>query len=140
MSNIFVPKGSFSYKDKLTISLPFRIISKKNSKQLITGYKPRIISSKSYLNFEANCLDLLMIAGYKQMTPPYAISYYIRMRGKEYADLNNMIGSIDDILEKSGIITNDKFIRRYVDPTEAVPNCLEWNAQITIYSEYEPLV
>lgn len=139
MTNIATVSSSFKYNQKITISFPYRVISKKNSKQLITGYRPRIISSKAYREFEENCLDLLLLSPHKQLTPPYAISYVIRMRGKEYADLNNMIGSLDDILEKGGVIIDDKYIYKYVDPTISIPNCDAWNAQVTIYSEYEPI-
>ena len=89
-----------------------RPISKKNSKQIFTNKrtgKSFISSSSSYKQFEKDALWELK--SYKQKhTGPVHAEYTFKMKGKLTLDLDNAIASINDVLQKAGIIDDDKNI------------------------------
>jgi len=111
----------------IQIILPLRIISKKNSKQVgrnrSTG-KTYILSSDAYTAFEQEALQLLLTQRQDRIPKgtPIRASYDIRMKGKERADLDNLIASINDVLQKSQIIEDDADIIEFVSPTRIVRN------------------
>lgn len=96
----------------MIIELPFRIASKKNSKRIImVGRYPRLISSKQYLEFETKAIKHLRQSYPEAHFDGFVyINYLFYMKGKIDADTDNMEASINDVLEKAGIITNDKYI------------------------------
>lgn len=122
----------------LTFTVEGRVASKKNSKQIAhnryTG-QTFITSSKAFKSFEADVLPRLEELAFKGMrlSPPYVTSYRFEMKGKGATDLDNMIASINDIMEKAGIIEDDKYIERYVEPTEKVAGCKDYIAKITVW-------
>lgn len=88
-----------------------RVISKKNSKQVIrNGRRTFVISSKAWIKFEKEAVEQLKKQYGKKK--PYDglvfIDYCFLLKGKTSTDCDNMIASINDLLEKAGIITNDK--------------------------------
>lgn len=94
------------------IRLPFRVASKKNSKRIITtGRYPRMIPSKYYVEFEAKAIKYLE-ENYSNIKFEGAvyIDYKFFMKGKLDADADNLEAGINDVLEKTGIIDNDKNI------------------------------
>ena len=123
---------------KIEFELPFRILSKKNSKQIALAGNGRryVVSSKSYSEYEKLALDyltLVVLPTIKTLPkPPYKASYDIYFKGKYEADLDNLIASINDVLEKAGIITNDKMIREYVSPTKFTNCSDEFKAIVTV--------
>lgn len=122
----------------LTFTVEGRVASKKNSKQIAYNKYTRqrfITSSKAFKSFEADLLpglEELALRGHR-FKPPYVASYRFEMRGKAGTDLDNMIASINDIMEKAGIIEDDKYIERYVEPIEKVAGCKDYIATITIW-------
>lgn len=102
-----------------------RVASKKNAKRLIRS-RGRIIpiSSKAWMAFEKSALEQLGYLGEAiKLKPPYKIDYEFYMRGKGATDLDNMIAGINDILEKGGLIGNDKHVHeiqatKYLDSKE----------------------
>jgi len=122
----------------INIELPFRIISKKNSKQVVTGGNGRryVISSESFKDFEYLALDYLrykVLPTIKTLPkPPYKCSYDIYFKGKYTADLDNLIASINDVMEKAGLITNDKEIKEYGQPTRFTNCSSRFSAFITL--------
>lgn len=94
----------------MVIEIVGRPISKKNSRRLISHHgRPMSISSKAYLEFEESAL--WQLKAYKERHKgPVDVVYTFEMKGKLDADCDNLIGGINDILEKSGIIDNDKNI------------------------------
>lgn len=97
------------------IILPGRPITKKNSQQIIinrrTG-KPQVVQSEQYLRYETECLWRL-----KQYRGPrfrgeklhVKCKYYMPDR-RSWPDLIGLMQASWDILEKSGIIDNDRNI------------------------------
>lgn len=122
----------------LTFKVEGRVASKKNSKRILRNRYTRqtfIGSSKAFMAFEADLLPKLEFYALKgnRFKPPYVASYLFEMKGKAGTDLDNMIASINDIMQKSGIIEDDKFIERFVEPTEKVAGCKDYLATITIW-------
>jgi crossover junction endodeoxyribonuclease RusA len=94
------------------ITIKGRVISKKNSKQVVrTGGRPYIISSKAYQAFEKEAVKQIkrQFRG-NPYEGPVDVCYSFFMKGRLDTDISNMIGSIDDILEKAGVIENDRNI------------------------------
>lgn len=86
-----------------------RVISKKNSKQLVLSRAyPLIFPSKSYMEFKKQALRELMIQRARPQIAPYKIEYSFHLKGKIDIDLDNAVTSINDILQDAGIIGDDK--------------------------------
>lgn len=123
---------------KVTFTLDGRVASKKNSKQVGHNYRTGRIfvrSSNAFKDFEYEALQRLLELGLQgtNLKPPYVTSYLFEMKGKAGTDLDNMIASINDIIEKAEIIENDKFIERYVEPVEKVSGCKEYKTTVTVF-------
>lgn len=124
-------------KISITFEIPYRIIAKKNSKQVVNnGGRIFVISSKAYREFEETTVQLL---GYTvspkigaTLKPPYTCSYDIYFKGRYEADLDNLIASINDCIEKAGIIENDKYIREYEKPTRFTNMADSFRAVVTL--------
>lgn len=116
-----------------------RVPSKKNSKRIIHPRgrrKPILLSSENYLKFEANALEQIKKQNINVTTPKsnmYYMEYIFHMRGKAATDADNMEASINDILQKAGIITDDKNIFYHL--TLKLPNQEEYKTEVFI----EPL-
>ena len=92
------------------ITIYGRPISKKNSMQIIrVRGRNVIITSKGYRQFEKGALAQL-----KEVKNRYHgkvnVDYTFYLKGKLDADLDNLVTSVTDVLQKSGIIDNDKNI------------------------------
>lgn len=124
-------------KISITFEIPYRIIAKKNSKQIVrNGGHTFIISSKAYREFEQVTTELL---GYTvanrigaTLKPPYTCAYDIYFKGRYEADLDNLIASINDCMEKAGLIENDKYIREYDKPTRFSNMADSFKAVVTL--------
>jgi hypothetical protein len=115
-----------------------RVASKKNSKRILSNRytgQTFIGSSKAFINFESDLLPSLQAIASKgkKLKPPYVASYQFKMKGKGATDLDNMIASINDIMQKAEIIEDDKHIERFIEPTEKVLGCKEYEATITVW-------
>jgi Holliday junction resolvase RusA-like endonuclease len=95
-----------------TIHLPgLRVIAKKNSKRV--GYnrytgKMFVSSSKAYTLFEKTAKSFFLPT--RTFTEPVHVDYRFQMKGKIWSDLDNMEASINDLLEKFGVVSNDRLI------------------------------
>ncbi len=89
------------------IEITGRPISKKNTRiPLKNGMN---IPSKAFRNFEKQALYQLL--GIKDHYDGRCkVNYIFQMKGKLDSDCDNMIGGINDILQKAGIIADDKNI------------------------------
>lgn len=118
----------------IKFELPMRIIAKKNSKQLVPVHGRYIpVTSKEYKEFAKNALDYLQFYRPKlPLKPPYTASYLIYMKGKQFADLDNMIASLNDLMEEAGLIENDRYIHQYDQPTATIPNQPAWKAIVVV--------
>jgi Holliday junction resolvase RusA-like endonuclease len=96
--------------NKIHFNIEGRVIAKKNSRQI--GYRNgRMVNfpSKRYNEFKEMALwQLKTIKG--EIKPPYDVRYCFFIKGKMDADLDNLIASINDILQEAGIIENDRLI------------------------------
>jgi len=91
---------------KFTIPLIPR--TKKNSMQVsFRGGKPNVRQSKSYLQYEQDCLKL--ITGQHKLNIDYPVNvkstYYMPTRRR--VDLNNLHSALHDVLVKAGVLADD---------------------------------
>jgi Holliday junction resolvase RusA-like endonuclease len=91
-------------------TLTGRVISKKNNNKFWNG---RVVKTKAWQRFEETALWQLKSQKRKTLTGPVYVDYCFLMKGKGASDGDNMQTSINDLLEKSGIIENDKQIRAW---------------------------
>lgn len=102
---------------KISFTLTGRPISKKNSKNIFrnrfTG-KIGVASKKKFFEYEASCLQQIMILRNKGIIPRELIKGKINidvqffLKGKFSVDIDNAYTSILDILQKANIIEDDK--------------------------------
>jgi len=106
---------------QITLTLTGRVISKKNSKRIVSNYKTGrafLISSKGYEAFKDDDMTDLTAQMYKlkvqghrfPLATPYVLKCTFALKGKSTTDLDNMISSVCDILQDAGIIEDDKDI------------------------------
>lgn len=98
---------------KTKIVIPGRPTTKKNSGRIVRcGRYPKLLPSRAYEEYETNCLWLLK-AGYRG--PRFEGSIALRARywmpdRRGWPDLAGLIQATQDILQKAGIISDDKHV------------------------------
>lgn len=95
------------------IILKGRPITKKNHQQILTNRKtgkPFISQSKQYLAYEAACLWQLKLCRERYINSFSVCAWYWLPNRQGWPDLNGLQQATADILEKAGIIDNDKNI------------------------------
>ncbi len=104
------------------IILPGRPITKKNSQRIIfnkvTGRR-MVIQSKKYLEYEKECLWQLKQYRDKHIGPVQVTARYWMPDRRSWPDLMGLLQATCDILERAGIIENDKNVVR-LDGSEIV--------------------
>lgn len=93
---------------KLTIT--GRVISKKNSKRVFRNHgKTIVISSKAYMEFEKEALTQIKKQNrkFKPIVEDVFIDYTFLLKGKGRVDCDNLIASVNDVLQKAGVIADD---------------------------------
>lgn len=121
----------------LKIVLPGeRVISKKNSKVVgrnrYTG-KTFVTSSDAFAAFET-----VALLSFRSQKPPHfqpltgdlRADYLFRLKGGLTIDVDNAMASINDILQKAGIIVNDDQITK--GGFEKVRGCADWYTEVTL--------
>ena len=99
---------------KVEITIPGRPTTKKNSQQILrnkrTG-KPFVVQSEAYQNYETACLWHLKTYRGPKFTGPVRVTcrYWMPNR-RSWPDLPGLYQATADILEKAGIIANDRNI------------------------------
>lgn len=92
-----------------------RIPSKKNSKQIFVNRKTGgrfITSSRAWKNFENGAIWELK-SQFKKRNPykgDLYIDYTFLMKGKGATDVDNLMSGVNDLLQKAGVIEDDKNI------------------------------
>jgi len=81
-----------------------RVISKKNNVRYSRGFTYK---TKAWRAFESSVLAQLEPIR-ARFTGKVDISYTFKMKGRLDSDIDNAISAISDLLEKAGIIDNDK--------------------------------
>lgn len=123
---------------KIEFELPFRILSKKNSKNIVRAGngKSYVVSNESYKDFENMATEYIIYTILPKLKslpkPPYKCSYDIYFKGAYTADLDNLIASINDVMEKAGLVTNDKHITEYLSPTRFTNSSPKWSAKVVL--------
>lgn len=96
--------------NRLCFEIEGRVYCKKNSRRI--GYRGgRMINfpSKNFENFKESALwQLKKVKG--RLKPPYSVRYLFYIKGKMDADLDNLIASVNDVLQDAGVIENDRLI------------------------------
>ena len=97
-----------------TFEIKGRPASKKNSKQIFrVGNRTIIAPSTAYTRFEKYALEQLLPYRAKgTFTGPIRVVYYFYQLGRLSQDVDNAMASINDVLQKSGIIDDDKNIKQ----------------------------
>lgn len=100
--------------DEVTIVIKGRPITKKNHQQVITNPKTgqlMVVQSQAYQNYEEQCLWLL--AGYDGLRfdgKVHVTCRYWMPNRRGWPDLIGLMQATWDILEKTGVIRNDRDI------------------------------
>lgn len=125
----------------LKFELPLRVISKKNSKRWVWAQgRKYLLPSEAFQAFEEEALQIIRYMIFPKIKAPLkpwqhipiTASYQFFMKGNGWADLDNLIASVNDVMEKGGLIENDKHIRRYKEPVEIIGNQPAFSAKITL--------
>lgn len=118
----------------MKIVITGKVISKKNSKKVgVNKYTHRLYftSSDAWKAFEEDALKQLL--EYKKLGKfdnKIRITYLFYFQGKGWLDVDNAITGINDLLQASGIIRNDRDIKEgHFFITEG---CDEWRTELDI--------
>lgn len=121
----------------MEIILKGRPATKKNSKQVFrnprTG-KICISSSKAFTRFETDALYQIMEQKCRKNINPCHVEITFYIKGKYRVDVDNLITSIFDILQASGVIENDNQIDSVT--AKKINGNEEWLTKIVI-EEYK---
>lgn len=121
--------------NELKIEFEGRPPSKKNNKVVFKNkYTGRmmVLSSKQHNKFESYALGMLQDVK-NMFIGAVDVDYVFYQKGKLSQDFDNAIGTINDILQKAGIIEDDKLI---VGGTFKVfRNWKEWKTKVIIKGE-----
>jgi len=91
---------------KFTIPLIPR--TKKNSMQVsFRGGKPNVRQSKSYLQYEQDCLKLITGQYRLHIDKPVNVKAIYYMPTRRRVDLINLHGALHDVLVKAGVLADD---------------------------------
>ena len=95
----------------LVLTLLGKPITKKNSMQIIScGGRPRLIQSKQYRQYEADCLKQIL-TNHKMYDVPIAVVCKYFLKDKRKTDLTNLLAATHDILQKAKVIADDALIK-----------------------------
>lgn len=112
------------------ITILGRPISKKNSKRAFTrGRFSVVLPSVAYMKFKKDAL--LQLKKYKERHhKDIDVSYVLTYKGKLWTDCDNAISGLNDILQDSGIIDDDRQIKSgtFIVKTGAK----DWKSEIEI--------
>lgn len=123
----------------IRLEIKGRVYVKKNSRRIFTNNRTgRIVNlpSKKFEEFKEETLDYISeLFGCNPIfpSPPYRVNYIFEMKGSGATDVDNMIASINDIIQEAGIIEDDKFIMS--GEFKKVPKCGDYKTIIEIWHE-----
>jgi len=91
--------------------IPGQPVTKKNSQVArCVGGKPLVLQSKSYRAYEKAALKSLMEYQGERFSGPVEVTVHYWLKDNRRPDLNNLMAATADILEKAGVIRNDRDI------------------------------
>ena len=91
--------------------IPGQPATKKNSQvaRCVNG-KPVVLQSKAYRAYEKMALKSLLACPRVEFSGPVAVTVNYWLKDNRRPDLNNLMAATADILEKAGVILNDREI------------------------------
>lgn len=105
---------------QIFLTIEGRPTTKKNSQKIIMcGNRPRIVQSDAYRQYEHDSLRQIPGTTRKGLSGRMNLCCRYWMADKRLPDLLNLLAATSDILEKAGVVGNDRdFVR--VDGSEIV--------------------
>lgn len=88
--------------------IPINPRTKKNSMQMITKPRPRLIQSKTYRQYESDCLKLLKPPREPINAKVIVLARYYRGTAHR-CDITNLNGALHDILVKAKVLEDDNY-------------------------------
>jgi Holliday junction resolvase RusA-like endonuclease len=99
-----------------TIIIPGRPATKKNSQQILINrrtHRPFVSQSDTYKNYEESCLWYLRKYKQKYTGLVHVQALYWMPNKRSWPDLIGLLQATCDILQKAGIIVNDRFVDNF---------------------------
>ena len=95
----------------LHLVIPGPPVTKKNSQvaRCVNG-KPVVIPSKAYRAYEKMALKALLACHRTEVSGPVMVTVRYWLKDKRRPDLNNLLAATADILQKAGVIVDDRDI------------------------------
>jgi len=91
--------------------IPGQPATKKNSQVArCVGGKPVVLQSKAYRAYEKMALKALLACPRAEFLGPVAVTVCYWLKDNRRPDLTNLLQATADILEKAGVITDDREI------------------------------
>jgi Holliday junction resolvase RusA-like endonuclease len=114
--------------------IPGQPATKKNSQvaRCVKG-KPVVLQSKVYRAYEKAALTALLAYRGERFSGPVEVSVLYWLKDNRRPDLNNLMAATADILEKAGVIINDRDIISW-DGSRIMGTSHQPRAEITIRS------
>ena len=117
-------------------TIPINPKTKKNSMQMITKPRPRLIQSKAYREYEKDCLTILKRPSEPLNGELHVMAKYYRGTAHR-CDITNLNGALHDILTKAQLIKDDNFkIVKSTDGSRVYIDRENPRTEVTIF-EYE---
>ena len=104
-------------KKEINIIITGRVASKKNSKRIfMRGGRRIVLCSVAYERYLKEALTQITkkYKSQSKVDSPYEVHYVFKMRGKAGTDVDNMVASINDILQEAGILDDDKNVMKII--------------------------
>ena len=98
-------------KMEARLVIPGQPATKKNSQvaRCVNG-KPVVLQSKAYRAYEKMALKALLACPRVEFSEPVVVTVHYWLKDKRRPDLNNLMAATADILERAGVIADDREI------------------------------
>jgi Holliday junction resolvase RusA-like endonuclease len=112
--------------------IPGQPATKKNSQvaRCVNG-KPVVLQSKAYRTYEKMALQALLACPRVGFAGPVVVTVHYWLKDKRRPDLNNLMAATADILERAGVIVDDREIVSW-DGSRIMGTSTNPRAEITI--------
>jgi Holliday junction resolvase RusA-like endonuclease len=113
--------------------IPGQPITKKNSQVIrcING-KPVVLQSKAYRAYEKAALEVLRAYQGERFSGPVEVTVHYWLKDNRRPDLNNLMAATADILQRGGIVKDDKNIVSWDHSRIAMETSSNPRVEITI--------
>ena len=97
---------------RIVFTIPLPPITKKNSQQIAINRKTGrrfIVQSEKYKAYERDAIPYIRSVLQYGVTPPVNVKCLFYMSTRRRVDLVNLLGCIDDIMVKAGLLPDDNY-------------------------------